>query len=105
MLAKAALATFAPPYWRAAVSLAMANGETFGGHGGKSWRLRRSLDLFCFSCSNSHWVCNGRRACDVRMDELSTRFTVHDLNLKIVLEKHYSNTCTNKNDILSFISF
>ena len=53
-----------------------SNGETFGGFSGKSWRLRRSLDLFCFCCSNSHWVCNGRRACDLRMDELSTRFTV-----------------------------
>ena len=83
------LATFAPPYWRAAVRFTMANGETFGGHGGKSWRLRRSLDLFCFSCSNSHWVCNGRRACDVRMDELSTRFTVGNLILGV------ANTFTN----------
>ena len=25
-------------------------------------------------------MCNGRRACDVRMDELSTRFTVRSVN-------------------------
>ena len=87
------LATFAPPYWRAAVRFTMANGETFGGHGGKSWRLRRSLDLFCFSCSNSHWVCNGRRACDVRMDELSTRFTVSNVNFGTLFTYEYVGQC------------
>ena len=30
----------------------------------------------------SNWVYNGRRACDVRMDELSTRFTIVDLKFK-----------------------
>jgi hypothetical protein len=30
----------------------------------------------------SHWVCNGRRACDVRMVKLSTRFNVVDLKSK-----------------------
>ena len=49
-----------------------------------------------FVLLNSHWVCNGRRACDVRMDELSTRFTVDDLNLKFFFWKtHLSNLIMN----------
>ena len=71
-----------------------SNGETFGGFSGKSWRLRRSLDLFCFCCSNSHWVCNGRRACDLRMDELSTRFTVLCPILKNYIKYRTSYSCS-----------